>query len=428
MIAALCLIWALAPSPDERGSPPVASAPASLPDEIGRDELLELLRRHSPAIAAARGEIDVARAEQVQARLWPNPELRYIGYGRSAGTPAAINGQQHQIELAMPLLIAGQVPARRRAAASRTRAAEASVCVSASASAGEALRGFVGLLAAQERLAILEAGDRSLAAAEELTTARASVGAQSQYDALRVATEREMFAMGYADVRSAAVEASTRLADAVGVPHWRPRAIGSLEPHEDAAPSAAPPWATHGKYLPALEWARRSREVAYRERRVAARERWPIPTVSLGAYVTTDGNSSSIVASLGVPLPIFDRGQGALARARAVERAASLRETAIERAAATELGRAHEVLAVRRDAARAFRRSALTRGPQLREMAQEAYRGGAGTVLELLDAERAWLDVQLRWIDLLERLAIAELDVDVASGALARRLCRPTDP
>ena len=122
--------------------------------------------------------------------------------------------------------------------------------------------------------------------------------------------------------------------------------------------------------------------------------------------------------------PGTHRGQGLLARAHAVERMTAARRSEVELAVAAELQRSLDVLSSRRNSTLAFRRSALARAPELRTMAYDAYRGGVSRVLELLDAERAWLDVRLRWIDLLERLALAELDVEFASGALGRQLCQ----
>ncbi len=403
----------------------VLVAEAPLPAEIDRERLVEVVRARSPELAVERAEIEVVRAQEVQAGILPNPELRYIGWGRLTGNDTAINAQQHQYELALPVLLAGQRGLRRRAATAITRVAEADACVAMHALAGEALVRFEALLAAQARLEILEEGERALVATEALTRARAGLGAQTQYDALRVATERETFAVELSDARSAATDAAGRLATIVGAPGWRPFARGELEDIEHAPRrDAAELWRTHGKYAPMLEAATRARTAAAAQTRAARRERWPIPTISFGSYATVAPTSSSLVASISVPLPVFDRGQGALARARAVERSTARRVDAVERRVQSELQRALDVLAVRQDSTRTFRRSALARAPELRAMAQDAYRGGASTVIELLDAERAWLDVRLRWVDLLERLAIARLDVELASGALKERVCR----
>lgn len=401
-----------------------ASVAGELPATVSRDDVVGLARDRSPALRTLAAEVDVVRSEEVQARVRPNPEVRYVGYGRYAGTPQAINGSQHQVELGLPLLIAGQTRMRLRAAQARTRVAEADSCIYAQIVARDGVQHFVTLLAAQERLTILEEGHQALAATEELTRSRASVGAQTKFDVLRVSTEREIFAVQLSDARSAVVDAAARLAAMLGVPGWRPRAVGSLEPTEQAPPEFEALWTMHGTGLPAVRSATRAQEAAAAERRAAARERWPVPEIFLGSYLTTDGSSGSVVGGLRLPLPILDRGQGLLARAHAVERATAARRTEIELAVAAELQRSLDVLSSRRDSALAFRRSALARAPELRTMAYDAYRGGVSRVLELLDAERAWLDVRLRWIDLLERLALAELDVQFASGALGRQLCQ----
>lgn len=423
---ALGLALLVAPPPAVGREAPALPGAAALPTTVTRDEVLTLVRERSPSLRSLVAEVDVVRAEEVQARLWPNPELRYVGYSRLFGTAQAINGQQHQVEVGFPLLIAGQTRTRRRAAEARTRAAEAQSCVVTTWVAREGASRFVALLAAQERLAVLMEGDQALAATEALTQARAGVGAQTKFDALRVSTERETFAVELSDARSALVDAAARLAAVVGAPQWRPRAVGTLEPGPRGPADFAARWAADGQGLPVVQSATRAQEAAVAERHAAGRERWPIPEIWLGSYLTTDGGSGSLVGGLRLPLPVLDRGQGLLARARAVERATAARRAEVELSAAAELRRSLDVLAERRTSVLEFQRSALARAPELRSMAYEAYRGGVSRVFELLDAERAWLDVRLRWIDLLERLAFAELDVQFADGTLGRQFCPNT--
>jgi cobalt-zinc-cadmium efflux system outer membrane protein len=73
-------------------------------------------------------------------------------------------------------------------------------------------------------------------------------------------------------------------------------------------------------------------------------------------------------------------------------------------------------LAARRAQLEAFERDVMQHLVDLRRMAEDAYRGGQGGILELLDAEGAITDAELRHVDLLAQVVAAEVDVQAAAG------------
>jgi cobalt-zinc-cadmium efflux system outer membrane protein len=119
-----------------------------------------------------------------------------------------------------------------------------------------------------------------------------------------------------------------------------------------------------------------------------------------------------------MPLPFFDRNQGAVARARAEAHRAEAELAAKQNQLSAELARAERVLAARRDTQTRFQTSALQRLPKVREMAEASYRAGQGSIVELLDALNAITEARLRDIEL--RLGIAEAELDVRRAALGR--------
>jgi outer membrane protein, heavy metal efflux system len=93
--------------------------------------------------------------------------------------------------------------------------------------------------------------------------------------------------------------------------------------------------------------------------------------------------------------PIFDWGQGPIARAEAqASKATRLREAATAEASAN-LERARRVFENRSSALASFESDVVGRMPALRKMAEEAYRGGQGTILDLLDTFQTSTDARL---------------------------------
>jgi cobalt-zinc-cadmium efflux system outer membrane protein len=121
---------------------------------------------------------------------------------------------------------------------------------------------------------------------------------------------------------------------------------------------------------------------------------------------------------LSLPLPVFDRGQAGVARARAETRRARLRTTAVERVARGEYDRAVAVVRDREEALQQWQEHLAEAVPRLRAMAREAYAGGVSSVLELIDAERTHLQARLRGLELSRAVALARIDLDAARGVL----------
>ncbi len=85
-----------------------------------------------------------------------------------------------------------------------------------------------------------------------------------------------------------------------------------------------------------------------------------------------------------------------------------------------ELQRLREALVQRRAALERFERRVDLRSPALRQMAEDAYRLGRSTVLELIDAARTRVDARITEIDLRAFAVQQELRILALTGGLAR--------
>src|SRR5690606_27948728 len=88
------------------------------------------------------------------------------------------------------------------------------------------------------------------------------------------------------------------------------------------------------------------------------REVIPEPVASVGTYITHLPHSGSLVASVAVPLPLFDRNQGAIGRATSEARAQRARAAALQGRAAAGLRAALRNQRRARDAMARFRERA----------------------------------------------------------------------
>ncbi|HET7500305.1 MAG TPA: TolC family protein [Kofleriaceae bacterium] len=384
--------------------------------EVTADQAVALYRERSPRLAASRATIDVTAADRIDAGLYPNPTL-------SLGTTNIVQGQdtfghsQENLGLDIPILIGGQRGQRARTADARVAARRAEVDLEQARAELEIRRRFVALLAAQDKLAALGAALDDATAVRAIVAGRQQAGAKSPYDLERTDLALAALASKRAEAATEQAAASAALAEAVGIAGWQPRAAGAFRPTDDAAPAAAPVAApaTPGNDHPELVAGLAAEAAARSEEALAHAEAVPTPSLQVQGFGTTDPQGIALTVGVAIPLPVFDRNQGAVARARAQQRAAELdhRATGVELTA--ELVRATALERTRRAAVAQFEADAIARLPRIRAMAEASYRSGQGSLVELLDALDAITEARLRDIELIAAALDAELDVRAAS-------------
>jgi cobalt-zinc-cadmium efflux system outer membrane protein len=210
-------------------------------------------------------------------------------------------------------------------------------------------------------------------------------------------------------------DASGHLAALLGFPGWKPSADGRLDPGTTPTDLDVL-WDTAQRKLPALVAAQQQQSVARGGLLAAERERLPVPSLSGGALFTRQDTGTSVFFGASVPLPLFDRNKGAIARATAQIDAETRAVNAELAEARAEVERARAMFVSRRQTLATVESDLVQRVPTLRRMAEDAYREGQGSILELLDASRSLRDIQLLHVKQLEMTKLAEEAVISAAG------------
>ena len=387
-----------------------------LPDTVDLATVLRVAREVSPRLELERQSIEQARADRITAGVYPNPTVT-IGRAQQGGGQSTVfsGSAQQDAAFELPLLIAGQRAARIERAEREIEAARARVNAGASTLAGEAGAAFVALLAAQEKAALLTASATDIARLRDIVAGREASGAASRYDVARLDVEMGSLRARLEEARAEIVDRSGNLAALLGLPGWRPAAAGALAPM--AVRGAAPP-AERALSAPASIAAAREQAAAESAIEVARRERWPVPAVSVGRTWTNDPYGAANRLGVSVEVPIFDTRRGPLARAQADAHAAALRRNLVTAELAANMQRLDNVIGARQTALERFEQDAGTRLPALKQMAEDAYRLGRGSILELLDATRSRYELQQIRIDLTAALAEAQVRLAALSGDL----------
>jgi cobalt-zinc-cadmium efflux system outer membrane protein len=115
-----------------------------------------------------------------------------------------------------------------------------------------------------------------------------------------------------------------------------------------------------------------------------------------GNYSHVNG-ISAITFSVSVPLQIFDRNQGEIARTRYAITQAQQQQAAARGQVMTDVRDAYEALETSDRLAQYYRSGYLDVSQKNRDISEYAYRRGAASLLDFLDAERSYRSTQLAW-------------------------------
>jgi len=395
-------------------TPAIADEPPSPLDEY------EAVRRalSRPALAdELRARVDLARADEIAARRWPNPEASWSHEQVRAGDATE---RQDVAVLSQRFDLSGRRGLRGDAAARRVETASADAAHFRLDVEAETRRAFADALAAERRVATLRAAAERLEGVAAAVARRAASGDVAGYDRRRVERER-LTVLGRLDVEEGALaRARARLAALIGAAD--PTAPLALR--GDLAASAPPPLAALTERLPsrpdlrALDFEARSGELEAR-----AAGRWFIPEVELGGGLKTvdgSGRDSGFAATLAIPIPLFSRDQDERLRGDARARAARGRLSLALDAARADVAGLHAEATRLAAAAARYRESGAADPAALLRSAEAAYRGGEVGVLELIDAYRAVLDADLSLVELEWAARRARIDLDRTSGGASR--------
>ncbi len=392
-----------------------ASAQTPLPPTVTIDDVLRLLNERSPRTAADRATIDVAAADRITARTYPNPDVSYGAVHLVSGlSTGAIT--QHQLVFDEPLLLFKQRRARLGAADLNVTAEQARVAETLGGRRLQVRQAFATLLSRQQQLAVIQNSVADLQRVQDVVRGRAEAGERSDYDVARIETETERVRVEMINAEADVDDAAGQLATRLGLPGWSPRATGDLEPKTSVPTDVEALWTTAQQRRPSLVAIRQQQAAARGGLFLAQRERLPVPAFSAGTQRTESVNGTSTFIGFSVPLPFFDRNQGAIAKATAQIRAQDLALDAELAEAHADIERATTVLAKRRAALNELETRVVQRVPMLRRMSEDAYREGGADILELLDAMRSVKDIQIAHVQQLESSKLAEEVVVSVAG------------
>lgn len=407
-------LWCLFP-------PLVAAQQSRVPAALSLGEALRLAEASNASLAVARQEAALTASDVIAARQRPNPEFEVESEGWRPGLSGGFgNRQEFSLRLSQPLELGGRRTSRIRMAGAGQAAAEATLADAVRRVRLDVGRSYFALAGAR---AEAEAAARSLEEIDRVIAvnrARYEQGEVSGGELRRLEVERLRFADDLLASELGTRRATSELRSLMG----SGRLDEPIEPAEGLAVPGDALAARGADALRALALERRPDVGALRHERERAQAdaalqralRTPAPTVS-GGY-KRDFGDNGLILGVSIPLPLFDRNHAGVARADAGLRLADARLRQVETAVGAEVQQAIDVVDVSRRRAEAIERDYLARARDARDSVAAAYRVGEADLIDYLDAQRAFRDVQRAHTRALVELRLSLFELQAAIGAL----------
>lgn len=341
-------------------------------------------------VEAARRE---ARGQTAATGLWANPELEYSQ--ESLDVPG--DSTDRFLWLRQPVDIAGVKSLQRAAARESEGVTEATIEAAQRARQARVREAFYQALRARRRVEAIEHWHGRLIELATAVRERFEAGDASRFDHLRLEREKALLQGRLESARAELTATRERL---FGLLDSAPRPLaGELLPSQPPSMERAMALLdTHPKIRELVAGAESDRLRA----QAAGREVWPDVTLGVGRRRLDEGGASfdGTVFSIGVEIPLFDRGDGRESAARASASAKAAQLTLVRSRLRADLAATLEALRTRRQAALALERQLASGGESLSEIADASYEAGESEVMALIDAHEAELDLRLESIEL----------------------------
>lgn len=382
------------------------SPPGAAAQERSAREIVEIILRDGPQARAIQASVDVVREEQAARRAMPNPTAWYTREGA---------GFTEFLQVEQPLPAFGLRSALERAGVAAIEGAEAERDVALAALRAEAWMALARAAAESTRVAESERAVREIERLVEILAIREREGEGSKYDRLRAEQEAHEARLAVVTAAAAAAEARADV-DALLPPDVTLEII-AIEPSLLTAAAIDMVSARGTSQRAELRALERAVTRFGRESDAARRARGIAPSFLAGVKRADDGGDrkTGYIAGAGISIPLFDRGNREAARWNAEAARATAMLAASTARVRAEIAGAEAVMDLRRKALDSFTAAAAS-GEEIRTIADAAYRDGALTILELLDAYRTSARARARLIDLRLDAALARIALQRATG------------
>jgi cobalt-zinc-cadmium efflux system outer membrane protein len=377
-------------------------AQAQSPTMISLDQAIDLALVHNHTLKATRTQIQQNQAQEITANLRPNPTLGADSQFLPFFSPQDFSGtnlnevQQFDIGLSYLFERGRKRQHRLQAARDQTAVTRAQVADAERMLAFNVGQQFISVLLAESALQLAQEDLKAFQQTVDISEEQFKAGYIGEGDYLKIKLQLLQFQTDVSSAKLARIQALTGLRQLLGY---------------DAVPEN---FDVNGelRYQPLKSGLEDLQLRALRERPdykaaelgvTAAQSQLQLAKANGKVDVTGTYNFSHVAgestASLFVslPLPIFDRNQGEIARNKFALTQSQEQQQSANDAVVSDVENAYEAVKSNDEVVQLYVSGYLKQAQDSRDISEYAYKRGAASLLDFLDAERSYRATQLAY-------------------------------
>lgn len=400
--------------------PAYGQTPADV--KINLDQAIGLALSHNHALQAARSQIQQSQAQETTAAIRPNPVFLYddlfIPVTPSEWTAANINLiTEFDLGASFTWERGHKRDARMAAAKDQTTVTRSQVYDNERTLTFNVAQQFTNVLLAMSQLDFAKQDLDSFQKTVDISQSQYKAGAISEGDYLKIHLQLLQFQQDVSSAQLALVQARAGLRQYLGYD-------AAPENFDVAGELAYSPLHVNKQDLELMALQHRPDLLAAKQGVTAANSQYGLAKANGKRDLTTGFTYTHVsgISSAGftatIEIPVWDKNQGEIARTHYAIAGAQESEKAAEDAVMSDVENAYGGLQSADEVARLYESGYLKQARDSREISEYAYRRGAASLLDFLDAERSYRATELAYRQALANYMLA---VEMAREAVGTR-------
>jgi cobalt-zinc-cadmium efflux system outer membrane protein len=394
------------------GCPILAAQQSAQPVRIDLEQAIQMAVVHNHALKAARTEIQQSQAEEVTAAIRPNPVFTYDDLYVPIFSPSQLNSTtlnnvtEFDLGVSYTFERGHKRQARIQAARDQTTVTRSQVSDTERGLTFNVAQQFIGILLAKSNLQLATQDLASYQQTVNLGAEQYKAGAISEGDLLKIKLQLLAFQMDVSQAQLGLVQALASLRALVGYDALPAgyEVIGEL---------AYQPLKLNQEDLQLKALQLRPDYIAAQQGVTAAQSQYSLAKANGKRDLTTTFDYTHVSElnnaglTFNIEIPVFNRNQGEIARTNYAITQAQETKTAVEETVMTDVANAYQAFKIGDEVVQLYLSGYLKQAEDSRDISEYAYKRGAASLLDFLDAERSYRATQLAYRQALATYTLA---------------------
>jgi cobalt-zinc-cadmium efflux system outer membrane protein len=390
-------------------------------NRLSMDDAMRLALARNQTLQAQRLTIDQAKADETTADLKPNISVSFGVAGFTPFTPSSINSDffanvaSYSAGVSTLFERGGKRGNRLAFAQATTDVTTKTVTDAERQLRFQTAQAFIGVLLAKSTLELAQQNLKNFSDVVDVNQQRVTAGALAEADFYKISLQKLQFEQDLSSAEIALLQAKANLRQLVGFETVEE----NFEPSGELAHTARAFDLEDLKRQaldarPDLQAARSGVVVAQKSLELEKSNRARDVTGELDYAHTGPQNVFGVLGAF--DLPVRNRNQGNIAKAEVTVRQSSESELAARYLVLTDVVNAYAGWQTAEKVVKLYESGYLDQAKQSLDISQYVFQRGAGSLLDLLDAERTYRDTQLGYRQALSSYMTSVAQLNLAVG------------